>query len=350
MADALAGNLATILTRVPLLQVSICDGTPSNAAFQLRGEVRKAGNELHANIQLIDNIDGHLIWGRMFQHPAGDDVASGMLEKVLPRLEPQLVRAIGEKAGAGGSTADARTLLIKATGILTLKGWSRRSFEESARMLREAIAKEEGLALAHAQLALILSLGARFGILVDEIAAEEAARHADRALELDDLDPIVTGATGCALSDIGQTRRARPLLKKAIELDPNNAQAWAAMGGLCLIEGAFDDAVRHLEKGLSVSPMDPRRSVWGGFLATVHVFRNDLEAAMRTALQAVEDDDRNHMPFLALAAAQFLKGEATAASATMRDVRRIRPDITDSEMARLLGEKMTSELRALEAA
>ena len=347
LSDALTGNLATILTRVPLLQVTAADAPAASAALQLRGDLQSFGGAYHANIQLIDNHDGHLLWGRQFRQPIDDEAVSGLLEQVLPRLEPQLVRAIGQGAENGDARGDARSLLIKATGVLTLKGWSRRSFEESARLLREAIAQDENLALAHAQLALILALGARFGILSDQIVAEEAARHVDRALELDDLDSTIAGATGCALADIGQTRRARPLLKKAIDLNPNNAQAWTAMGALHLVDGEYEEAVAHLEKGLSISPMDPRRSVWGGFLAVVHLLRKDIDAAIRTARVAAEDDERNYMPHLALAAALLLKGEARQAAEALRDARRVKPDLNQIEMVRLLGEKLATKVEAL---
>ena len=55
-------------------------------------------------------------------------------------------------------------------------------------------------------------------------------RAADTALEMDDIDSTVLGFAGCALADLGQADRAMPILEKAIEQDPSNAQAWAALG------------------------------------------------------------------------------------------------------------------------
>ncbi|MEM9726675.1 MAG: tetratricopeptide repeat protein, partial [Pseudomonadota bacterium] len=332
---------------VPLLQVSLEEAATGSAALQFRGDLRVIDDECHANIQLIDNSDGHLLWGRIFRQTLGDDAAAGLLQQVAPRLEPQLIRAIDREAHDGASV-DARTLLIKATGVLSLKGWSRRSFEESAALLRGALAQNANMALAHAQLALILALGARFGLLAGELAEADVLAHADQALQLDDLDSNIAGSVGCALADIGKLRRARPLLKRAIDLNPNNAQAWAAMGALHLLERDFDTAVQALEKGLSISPMDPRRAVWRGFLAVVRLFNGDVDRAISEAQRAIEEDHRNHMPHLALAAAHLSAGDPARARTSLGDAREIRPELSRRELDLFIGEALAEKLLALD--
>ena len=55
---------------------------------------------------------------------------------------------------------------------------------------------------------------------------EQAIDEAEKAIGLDSHDSSVLGYVGCALADIGHTRRALELLNQAVEYDPSNAQAW----------------------------------------------------------------------------------------------------------------------------
>ena len=72
-----------------------------------------------------------------------------------------------------------------------------------------------------------------------------------------------SGSAGCALADIGYPDRALPILRNAVEINPANAQAWAALGSACLLTRRVEEAVRHLTHGINISPLDSRLSDLG---------------------------------------------------------------------------------------
>lgn len=344
IADALAGNLTTVLTRVPVLQVVSDAAPPGSAGLQLRGDVQRIGENAQANLQLLDAETGQVLWARMFEAAADAGASGALLAEILPRLEPQLMRALQRDPGDGVGPLSANHLTLKAAGVLFLKGWTRATFDEAAEVLRKAIALDDRQALAHALLSLALGLGDRFGILRETSAAKDAEIHAQRALDLDDMDATVVGYAGCALADIGQPRRAKPLLRRAIDLDPYNPQGWAAMGALLVTEGAVEAGIEHLERGIELSPLDPRRAVWGAVLALGHLLKRDLDKAIEVAEAALAVSDRCYLPAVVLAAALISSDRGEDAAEAMSEAYRIKPDLTTGQIASLVGERLAASL------
>lgn len=235
LAQALTRDLATVLTRIPLLAISSRgDAAPPAAdgiTYLLEGSLERRDEEVHATIQLSEARGGFNLWARSFDVAAGPQAARELLTAILPRLEVQLVRAIFNDLKTGTGELGSRQLLIQAMSLLALQGWTEASFLEAAELLRRSIRSEPGFALAHAYLALVLGLGHRVGLLKDREQVAAAAREeAERALALDSLDSNVLGIAGCALADIGLVDRALPALEQSIDIHPGNAQAWTALG------------------------------------------------------------------------------------------------------------------------
>jgi len=365
IADGLVENLTTVLTRVPLLQL-----TSRAASFSLKGqpilmeEVRQrfgvslmlegslqgVGETLRANLQLIDTANGFHLWARQFDEPPGPDVIDRLVHAVLPHLEPQLLRAIVAHYEKDTHQSESHRLLIKAQGVMTLKGWRGDTFTEATQLLRKAADLEPDFALVHAHLALVLGLGHRFGLLDrnDSIKAEAEA-EAELALELDNMDSNVTGLAACALSDIGQAKRAIPLLEQAIELNANNAQAWAALGTARLYCKQIPDAIADLTHGIKISPMDNRLSVWGTALAMAYVVDQQFDRAFEIATAACQRDQKAYGSRLALAVTCFCKKDEEGARAALAESYRMMPEMTDRIMDLTVGKWFGAALRGLDA-
>ena len=115
--------------------------------------------------------------------------------------------------------------------MISLKGWSEETLTQATALLRQAASLDPDFALARAHLALLLSLGARHGLMADAAAAvTEARAEAERAVTIDHDASEVLGYAGCALAELGDVQRGSEILERAIENDPSNAQAWVALG------------------------------------------------------------------------------------------------------------------------
>ncbi len=97
-------------------------------------------------------------------------------------------------------------------------------------------------------------------------------------------DSIVLGIAACALADVGHPDRAIPLLQRAIELNPNNAQAWVALGAAKLLTTDLEGAVKALERGIEISAMSAQIAIWWSFLAIAELMRGNVDIAHAHAL------------------------------------------------------------------
>ena len=161
------------------------------------------------------------------------------------------------------------------------------------------------------------------------------------------MDSNVLGVAGCSLADIGQPLRAIPVLKKAIEVNPNNGQGWSALGSAYLIVGKHDDAVHHLQKGVDVSPLDSRLAIWNTMLALAYLLAGDPERAEAAALDGCQSNDRIYLPRVVLAAIHLAGGDQAAATRELQESYRIKPDLSQNQINRLVGKDLGAALAAL---
>ena len=272
--------------------------------------------------------------------------------QILSRLETQLIRAIlNDLQEDESGELNGRQLLVQAMSLLSLKGWHRDSFSEVASLLRQSLEMEPDLAITHAYLALIQGLGKRVGLVEDPgAAAREAQEHADAALELDDLDSNVLGLAGCALTDIGEMARGVDILKNAIDVNPNNAQAHAALGTAKLLDNDLPAAIEHLQRGIELSPMDGRLAVWYASLAMAHVQADKPDEALAAAQRGCQADRRSYLPRVALTAVHLIRGETAEAIQALTESLRVKPDLSHDEVNCLVGRKLGIGVRKLRRA
>jgi adenylate cyclase len=69
---------------------------------------------------------------------------------------------------------------------------------------------------------------------------------------------------------LGRTGRAAADFKEAIRLNPSFAAAYAVLGAVLNFQGQSEEGVASVEKGIRLSPSDPRLFIWLSGLAAAH--------------------------------------------------------------------------------
>ncbi len=132
----------------------------------------------------------------------------------------------------------------------------------------------------------------------------EANKHVQRALEL--YPKFAEALTLRALLhlDAEHSHDAVADLESAIEADNNYALAYLVLGTAYNIESRFDDAIRVLDRGVSLSP-----NSWQGYfeLAKAYVAKQDLPAATRQINKAGELAPKEYGPVHLIRANIYLK-------------------------------------------
>ncbi len=324
-------------------------GQELGTQYVIEGSVWKFKNEFRISVQLIDVASGQLLWSnrKRLSSENIDGFQSDVVQKIVAQIEPELNRAeLSVLRHRKPVDMGAWSLCREATGLLGQKGWSEETFSEVADLLREAIRHDPALAFAHAYLSLIIALGHLIGLVHQEDWQQEATRAAETALSLDSQDSDVLGHVGCAFADMGDFQRGIPLMQRAIELNPGNAQAWAAVGAARLRTGD-ESGVDDMRHGLRISPRDSRLAAWGALLAQGLLFYGRAEEAVEAAQNACIYDDKIFLPRVILAIAHCTQGDNISAKTAWQDARRIRPKLSIGDVNWMAGPKVMRKLQAI---
>lgn len=355
LVDGLTEDLVTLLARIPGFFVIARQSTLAyrgravdvreigralGVRYALQGSLRKLGDRLRLSAQLVETATGTNVWTERFDRGAEElaQVQDELADAVVARLEPELVRAeadLVQRRPPGDW--DAWSCYKRAQAHLMLGGWHEDTFEQAADLLRRAISLAPDFALARAQLSLLLAFGHRVGLDIDrEAASREALAEAEQSLAMEGDRSEVQGYAGCAFADLGQPERGIPILERAVEMNPSNAQAWVALGAAFLSVGRVEEAVRDLRHGLRISPQDSRLAVWGGLLAAGLSRLGRLDEALEEARTACRRDPRAHLPRVILALILALRERPEEARAALAEAREIRPRLDFAEIERLV--------------
>lgn len=322
-------------------------GRELGADYVVEGSVWAIDGNLRVVVQLLETASGSLLWSERKLIPVDrlGELQDETVREIVTRIEPELNRAeLATLRRRRPVDLGAWALYRQGHAILGQKGWSEDSFAEAAGLLREAIARDPELAFAHAYLSLILAIGHLVGLVHGAGWREEATRAAETAVALDSQDSDVLGYAGCAFADMGDYQRGIGMLRRAVELDPSNAQAVAALGAALLQSGA-EEGIAHMLHGIRLSPRDNRLSAWGALLARGMLNFGRVEEAIATATAACRCDDKIFLPRVVLAVAQITAGNQEDAALALKDARRIRPGLSVDDISRFASVGEVERLR-----
>jgi tetratricopeptide (TPR) repeat protein len=193
---------------------------------------------------------------------------------------------------------------------------------------------------------MLLALGHLIGLVTDEASRAEAATAAETAIALDSNDSDILGYAGCALADLGEMQRGIGLMRRAVEIDPSNAQAHAALGA-ALLRFGDPTGIEEMRQGIRISPHDTRLAVWEAMLARGLLSLGQVNEAIEVAEHACHCDDKIFLPRLVLAIAQLAANHPDAARAALDDARRIRSRLSVNDFSFLA---QPQEIEALQSA
>ena len=134
------------------------------------------------------------------------------------------------------------------------------------------------------------------------------------------------------------------MLRRALDLNPNNGQAWAALGAAYQMQSEHEQAIEHLERGIENSSIDSRLAVWKTILALSYAGTGRMKDALRATQEGCQIDDKLYLPRIALAAIHLNTTNRDDARAALEDALRVKPDLSRHEMNCMVGRPQASAL------
>jgi tetratricopeptide (TPR) repeat protein len=143
----------------------------------------------------------------------------------------------------------------------TLKG-----FEKGIDYFKQAIKKDPGYALAYSGLSDCYSLAAWYGLMDPKGILPRAKEASIKAIELDDeLAEAYASRAMVAVYYEWDWEGGEKGFRRAIQLNPQYANAHVWYGGLLIAMERFDEAVNEINRALKLEPLSPACHAMAGF-------------------------------------------------------------------------------------
>ena len=226
----------------------------------LEGSVQKSGDQVRVNVQLINALTSAHIWAEIYDRKLTDifAVESDIAKAIATALQAKLTGA--EKAMIAAQPTNDTTayeLYHKGRSL-----WEKRSGDNLAKAIafyEQAIARDPKYALAYAGLANSYVLLPLYFSVPQRDAMAKAREAALKALQIDPNLAEAHNALGKVLNfDDLDLAGAEREFQRAIELQPNNATAhqWYGNGPLDSL-GRFDQAIAETKRAVELDPLSP---------------------------------------------------------------------------------------------
>jgi serine/threonine protein kinase/tetratricopeptide (TPR) repeat protein len=292
-SDGLAEEVINALTRIPHLRVTARTsafafrgaskdvkhiGDALNVASVLEGSVRKAGNRVRINVQLICVADGNNLWSERFDREMTDvfEIQDEISQNIVGKLRVRLA----SQSGSGGEHPASAPVAVKRytehleaynlylKGRFELHKMTLEGLEASKRLFEEAIRLDPNYALAHHGLADCWYTQGFLGFVAPKEAMPKAKASVRRAIELDECIAEAHATLGVvmALYDWDWVGAERELLR-SIELNsasPVSRDLYAFYFLRPVGRGA--EAIAEVQNALSLDPLSILFRVHLGFL------------------------------------------------------------------------------------
>jgi adenylate cyclase len=317
-----------------------------NAQFLVRGSVRRAGDRVRLNVQLLDAHAGSTLWAHRFDREiedvfvVQDELSSVIVATLAGRVE---AARLAKARRAPPERLDAYDYVLR--GKEHHHRYTREDCEAAIDMFEHAVESDPGYAQAHAWLACGLGLAMRFRPReYDELLnqAEVAAKH---GLALDESDSECLRI----LAQIALMRRNLQLAirhqERGLFLNPNDDRSVCAMGEILSFAGRCEEAEGWVRKAMRLNPYHPPR-YWAHLArALFHVGR------YREALDALENFPAPRVRELAYqVAASGMLGDADETAKHVAALHKVAPDFDVDRFVASLPYEDNEDRRALREA
>jgi serine/threonine protein kinase/tetratricopeptide (TPR) repeat protein len=263
-------------------------GEQLNVRAVLEGSVRKAGDRLRINAQLISVADGYHLWSETFDRQMEDVFA--VQDEIAQSITRALRVVLSEKekrAIAKVPTDNVQAYEYYLRGRQFFHQFRREGLERARKLFMRAYELDPRYATAYAGVADCCSLlylwwGAAEAHLKE---ADEASR---KALELDPDLAEAHVARGTAVSLNKRYDEAREEFETAIRQNPELFEAYYFYARACFVQGKLDRAAELYEQASRVNPEDYQAPILLGTVYDGLGRKPDAEAASRRGLHAAE--------------------------------------------------------------
>lgn len=223
----------------------------------VEGSVLRSGDRVRVVANLIDASNDQHLWAEMYDRQQRDilalqsDFAASIARELQAKLTPQ-ERA--QLAKARPLDPEAHEAYLK--GLYFWNKFNIPGLEKSVQYFQQAIDKDRSYAQAYAGLSAAYSILGNFGDLPPREAYPKAEAAARKALEIDEGLSAAHSQLGWSTlfydRDWAQAERE---FRRAIQVNPSNANAYDGLAVYLAALGRFDEARAEIKRARDLDPL-----------------------------------------------------------------------------------------------
>jgi len=345
LADGIAEDVITLLSSNPRFFVVARNssftykgqavdirqvGEELGVRYVVEGSLRKVGDRLRVNVQLIDTSNGLHVWAEKYDRAytdlfaLQDEITNGIAIALGDQIyTAEIARAHSKPA----DNLDAWGLVMRANRSMV--NFSRESSNEAIKDLRAALVIDPNYALAKAELALNLCTRVT-GAFSDNPREDLARAYAlgVEALRTAPNHPLVLAKVGSCYGFTGRRDDGIRLLEKALIKQANSALALWSIGAVLVLDGQAALGLAKLEQAIELSPRAPEMYLIKAFQAAALIALKRYAEAEQATLAGLKSYDGWDGSWRLLAIAKAGLGDEKAAQAALYKAREVEPSFS----------------------
>ena len=308
-------------------------GRELGVRYVLEGSVRRLGEKVEVNAQLVSTETGAHVWADRFEGERSKlgELQLDVVSRLANSLGVELVKAEAlRSARERPSNPDAVDLAMQAE----VKEHSYSSDRKAT--INEAVAlSERALALdpqnVRALTVLANALLDREGDHYSDDPAGDIAR-AEKAIDAAlALQPDSSSAHLAKSNLYFEKHQWGPSIAEAetaVAENPNNAMAYANAGFNRLFLGRSEEGFKSVETAFRLSPRDPDVWLWQFYMCHLHAYLSHWEQAIPWCDKAAAGDPQFFITYLLLTAANSWAGHDKEAKEAAAQLQKVYPGFT----------------------
>jgi adenylate cyclase len=303
-------------------------GRELGVPYVLEGSVRRAGERVRINAQLIDAANKSPLWADRYDRALTgvfelqDEVTRKIVAALAVKLTSEETSRLSRRARVNPEAYD--TLL---RGLTQLRRYTPEMNAEARELFEKALTLDPEYTRAYAAMAYTYAISVIFGwTKTPEEDGRQALELTRTALELDDTLPQVHFARSNAYRALRRLPEAIAAARRAIELDANYADAYAALAITLNYAGQPEDGIDAIRKSMRLNPRYSFFEVW--VLAQGYYLLGRYEEAIAELQKVVESNPSFVQGHKLLAAAYGQSGKIEDAEWEAEEILTLLPDFS----------------------
>ena len=304
--------------------------------YVLEGSVRRTGDQVRVNAQLIDAEAGAHLWADQF------DTNLANLAKAQSEITGRLAWTLNiELLSEASRRIERENSIDPDARDLVMRGWALwyglqtpKAAQEALRTFEHALeidprSAEARIGLARVLVGRVAILWTGSSLQQDEVqqAAARVEKLLFEAIESDPNQPMAYAVLGLLRRTQSRLAESQIAFEKAIILDPNFEWANMQLGWTLLFLAEPSAAIARGEKSLRLSPRDPNIYWRYELLGWSQLVSNHVDEAINLFIKARTANPRVWTTAYGLAGALGLKGDLDGGKAALADSLKLKPEV-----------------------